>query len=484
MNPAMRPVTRLPARPFRLLPAALFALALGGCALPIAHPGAGLDMPATWAEAAARGRAASSLDADWWRQFGSTELDELIARALSGSPDLAVATERVLQAEITARSARASLFPSVDLALDTSVSGGRSASAGSSRSEASSAALGVSYEIDVWGSNIARYESSRYSLAATRYDYDATRLSLVAGVVNAYAQILSQRARLTIAQENLAIAERLFAIVEARYRNGVASALDVSRQRTTVLQQRDAILPLQVAERQLVRALAILVGATPTGFDVAGQNLDPLAIPEVVPFVPSELLVRRPDLAAAEADLAAADADIAVARAALFPLKLSLSASGGLSSGEFGLVNLANPASGGVLALSLLQSVFDGGRLRGQVEASESLRRQTLENYRKAVLTALKEVDDAVANAERSQAQEASQLAIRAENERALRLSELRYREGSDDLSTLLDAQRSLFSVQDTLVQQRLSRISAAVDLYKVLGGGWRLETAPGGPAS
>lgn len=466
----------------RLLPCVLATLTLGGCALPIAHPGARFDVPATWAEAAARDRAASDLDADWWRRFGSAELDGLIARALSGSPDLAVATERVRQAEIATRSAGASLFPSVDLKLDTSATASRGT--GSRHGEASAASLGVGYEIDVWGSNIARLESSRFGLAATRHDYEATRLSLVAGVVNAYAQILSQRARLAIARENLAIAERLFAIVEARYRNGAASALDVSRQRSTVLSQRDAILPLEVAERQLVRALAILVGAAPAGFDVAGRNLEPLAIPEVAPFVPAELLARRPDLAAAEARLAAADADIAVARAALFPLKLSLAASGNLSSGDFGLVGLANRTSGATVALSLLQAVFDGGRLRGQVETSESQRRQVLENYRKAVLAALKEVDDAAANAERSREQEASQLAIRAENERALRLSELRYREGSDTLSTLLDAQRSLFAVQDTLVQQRLARIGAAVDLYKVLGGGWRLDAAPAGPAS
>ncbi|THF56872.1 efflux transporter outer membrane subunit [Pseudothauera rhizosphaerae] len=461
----------------RLLPAALFALALGGCALPIAHPGARLDMPATWAEAAARDRAASELETDWWRQFGSAELEQLIDRALAGSPDIAVATERVLQAEIAARSARATLFPTIN--LDARTNAGRTREDGStSRSEGSSAALGISYEIDVWGSNFARYEGSRYSLTSTRYDYEATRLSLVSGVANAYAQILSQRARLAIAGENLAIAERLFRIVEARYRAGAASALDVSRQRATVLSQRDAILPLQVTERQLVRALAILVGETPAGFDVAGQALDPLAIPEVVPYVPAELLVRRPDLAAAEADLAAADADIAVARAALFPLKLSLTASGNLSSGEFGFLDLANPVSTGTVAISLLQAIFDGGRLRGQVETSESQRRVTLENYRKAVLTALKEVDDAVANAERSRIQEVTQREIRDERARALRLSELRYKEGSDGLDTLLNAQSTLFSAEEALVTQRLTRLTATVDLYKALGGGWRSDEA------
>lgn len=451
------------------------ALTLGGCALPLTHPSASVDLPLTWSEATANARLDVELDTQWWRGFHSGELEQLVEQSLAGSPDLAVATERVLQAEIATRSAGATLFPTVNLNLNTGLSGTNGAGIATTRSEASSASLGVSYEIDVWGSNIARLQGSRATLAATRYDYEATRLSLVAGVSSAYAQVLAQRARLTIARENLAIAERLFAIVEARYRNGAASALDVSRQRSTVLSQRDAIVPLETTERQLLRALAILVGSVPQGFDVKADTLA-LAIPEPGMVLPAELLLRRPDLAAAEARLQAADADIAVARAALFPLKLNLGISSALSSGEFGLVELSNPLNTANLTVSLLKSIFDGGRLRGAVETTESQRRASVETYRKTILTALKEVEDAIATVERGRIQEATQQAIKAEAERALRLSELRYREGSDTLSTLLDAQRSLFSVQDTLVQQRLTRINAAVDLYKVLGGGWQLS--------
>jgi outer membrane protein, multidrug efflux system len=285
--------------------------------------------------------------------------------------------------------------------------------------------------------------------------------------------VLAHRARLEIAYENLAIAERLFGIVEARYRNGAVSALDVSRQRTTVLAQRDAIVPMQAQERQTLRALAILAGRVPQYFEISGPGFEDLAIPQLDAPLPGELLARRPDLAAVEARLAAADADIAVARAALFPLRLSLGLSAGLSGTEFGLIGLGSPLGVAAITLSLVQAVFDGGRLRGQVEASESQRRQVLESYRGAVLTALKEVEDALAAVERSRLQEQAQLEIRTETERALRLSELRYREGSDGLGTLLDAQRSLFLAQDQLVQQRLARLAATVDLYKALGGGW-----------
>ena len=472
-HPLRWPASRLRSTALAFLGAGLVA----GCALPLKHPGAELDLPASWDEAAVAAPAEKAMDADWWRSFSAAELEALVAEALSGSPDLAVATERVLQAEIAVRSAGASLFPTLDLNAATNRGETRERTdlgTVSTRSEASSAALAISYEIDIWGSNIANWQGSKATLNATRYDFEATRLSLTAGVANAYWQVLALRERLEIARRNLAIAERLFAVVEARYRYGAASALDLSRQRSTVLAARDALLPLEVQERQSLRALAILVGRVPQGFEVSGRSLDGLAVPAVAPALPAGLLVRRPDLAAAEARLAAADANIAVARAALFPLKLQIGLSSAVSSPDFGFGGLANPVNTANLTLSLMQAIFDGGRLRGQVQTSESQRRVLVENWRKAVLTALKEVDDALAAAERSRIQEGTQREIRDETARALRLSELRYKEGSDGLTTLLDAQRSLFSAEDQLVQQRLARLSATVDLYKALGGGWQ----------
>ncbi len=464
----------------RLRACALAAIiCAGGCALPVTHPGPGFQPPASWDEIAAPGTGTLPLEAQWWQRFGSAELEALVAAAFAGSPDLAEATERVVQAEIAARSAGASLFPTVNLeAVTTSGRVRGNGATGAVSRDSSALGLGISYEIDVWGSNIASWQAARIRHDATRYDYEATRLSLAAGVADAYVQVLTLRARLAIAQENLAIAERLFAIVEARYRHGAASALDVSRQRAQVLEQRDTIAPMQAQERESLRALAILAGRLPQGFDVTGRDPALLAIPSAAAPLPAGLLARRPDLAAAEARLAAADADIVVARAALFPLTLSLGASAGLSSGKFGLVGLSNPFRGADLTLSLMQAIFDGGRLRGQVETSESQRRQMVEQYRRAALAALKETEDALSGVTLSQTQEVSQLAIRAENERALRLSELRYREGSDTLSTLLDAQRSLFSAQDSLVLQRQARLNAAVGLYRALGGGWLADPA------
>lgn len=457
----------------RIILLLMLAFLLSGCAVPISDQPPEFTAPSSWSEIAPD--AGTTTDSDWWRAFNTKELEQLIAATLSGSPDLRIATERVFQAEISLRATRSSLFPTLNLDLGTGAGRDYLSDGSSVATESSRAGLAINYEIDVWGSNFTAWQSGKASFAATRYDYDATRLSLVATVANTYWQVLATRERLNIARRNLDIAERLFTIVEARHRYGVASALDLSRQRTAVMAQRDALLPLEVQERQQLRALAILVGKVPQGFDVTGESLDHISVPSVALTLPGKLLVRRPDIAATEARLLAAKANIAVARAALFPLKLNVGLSSLITGSEFAFAGLGSPVHSADFVLGLTRALFDGGRLRGQVQIRESERRILVENWRKVVLGALKEVDDALAIVWRSHIQEQTQRKIRDETARSLQLSELRYKEGSDGLTTLLDAQRSLFAVEDQLIQQKLTRLTATVDLFKALGGGWTL---------
>jgi NodT family efflux transporter outer membrane factor (OMF) lipoprotein len=294
--------------------------------------------------------------------------------------------------------------------------------------------------------------------------------------------VLALRTRLDIARENLAIAERVLQLVSVRARNGAASALDVSRQDATVLSQRAALLPLEQLERQTLAALAVLVGRVPEGFDVQGSAIADLAVPAIDPGLPAELLVRRPDLASAEAQLAAANADVTVARAALLP-SIQLTGTAGLASGA-----LLSFVSGGTtaaigIAASLLQPIFDGGRLRGQKAIAESRERELVETYRKAILSALQDVEAALAGTSRLGQQEALQGDVQTRARESLRLAEVRYRQGADDLLTVLDAQRTLFSAQDQLAQVRLDRLQAAVSLYKALGGGWSGPQIAAAPA-
>lgn len=457
-----------PSPPLRRSASALLLALLAGCATPPPEaPRSTPALPAMFSEAA------SGMDAvqpDWWNSFAAPELAALVEQAVAGNADLTIAAERVRQAELAMRNAGASLFPSLSGGVSTSDRYNDAPGSAGSSTGASALSLSASYEIDLWGRLAANVDSASASLQASRYDLQTVRLSVAGGVANAYFQVLALRVRLTIAQENLAIAERVFNVVQARYRNGAASALDVSRQRSTVLGQRAAIEPLQVQERQAVTALAILLGRYPQGFQVTGMPLDALAVPAVAAGLPSDLLLRRPDLASAEAQLLAADANVTAARAALLP-SIQLSGSTGLASAA--LLSLANPSFSLGLTASVAQTLFDGGRLRNQVLINESQRRVLLENYRQSIHVALKEVEDSLANIARNRGQEEAQRAIRDEAQRSLRLAELRYREGVDDLLSTLDAQRTLFAAQDQLAQQRLARLTSAVDLYKALGGGW-----------
>jgi NodT family efflux transporter outer membrane factor (OMF) lipoprotein len=392
---------------------------------------------------------------------------------------MTIAAERVRQAEAQVRIAGASLFPALNLNAATARRETHPDGGPWKGADSSSAALSASYEIDLWGRNASGRRAAEASLRASRFDRETVRLTLVAGVANAYFQLLSLRGRMVIARENLAIAERVFKLVDARARNGAVSALDVARQQAAVLTQRAAIPPLVLQERQTLFALAILLGRQPEGFGAAAAATSAILVPRIGAGIPASLLVRRPDLASAEAQLAAASASVAAARAAMLP-GISLTGSAGLASDV--LINfLSAPTATIALGAALLQPIFDGGRLRGQLDVAASRERELVETYRKFVLAALADVEGTLAAAARTAEQEALQQQVVQQAGRALELAQIRYREGADDLLTVLDAQRTLFQAQDQLAQIRLARLQAAVGLFKALGGGWaNPEPGPG----
>ena len=441
---------------------------LGGCAVHEPPTVVNMPLPEAWREVPLTTEA--QVPQDWWRGFGSPRLEALVQEALAGSSDLRTAAQRVRQADIALQTAGAAQLPGV------SVSAGSSAnrSEGTSTRKSTSVSLSVGYEVDLWGRLAAGEQGARAALEASRYDLETARITLTASVATTYFQWLALRERVAIARQSLETAERVLRVVQARARNGVATPLEVSQQTTTVLQQRTALAPLEEQVRQTASALALLLGREPVGFDVGGdEGLMALDAPAVAPGLPSALLARRPDLRAAEARLAAADADVAAARAALLP-SIALSAGGGVGSAA--LLSLAGATGSASLAASLAQSLFDGGRKELQVESVRSQREVLVEAYASAVRRALKEVQDGLGNAATSERQEGTQHEVVVQAQRSLQLAELRYREGVDTLLTVLDAQRTLFSAQDALAQTRQARLTAAVDLYRVLGGGWRPE--------
>jgi NodT family efflux transporter outer membrane factor (OMF) lipoprotein len=460
--------------------ALVVACSLSGCAMVSPQLKPDVSVAGAWNEPAPADAAAVS--PTWWTTFGSPELESLVAEALAGSPDLAIATARVQQAEAQVRVADASLFPMLTAAgstsgLRTSTVGSTTRAGGAVVSSGGNVGLTASYELDLWGKNQAGVRAAESSAAAAGFDRDTAQVTLVSGVATGYFDILALRTRLAIARDNLAIAQKVLDVVSARARNGEASALDLSRQEGTVLSQQAALVPLEQQERQTLSALAVLVGRTPEGFDVKATGIGDLRVPTIDPGLPSTLLVRRPDLASAEAQLAAANADVAAARAALLP-SITLTGTAGLATSALTSIATGGTTAAIGLAASLLQPIFDGGRLRGQKAIAESRERELVATYRKAILSAFADVEEALAGTSRLGQQEQLQADVQAHAQESLRLAEVRYRAGADDLLTVLDAQRTLFAAQDQLAQVELSRLQAAVSLYKSLGGGWSAAAA------
>lgn len=460
--------------------ALVVACSLSGCAMVSPQLKPDVSVAGAWNEPAPADAAAVS--PTWWTTFGSPELESLVAEALAGSPDLAIATARVQQAEAQVRVADASLFPVLTAAgstsgLRTSTVGSTTRAGGAVVSSGGNVGLTASYELDLWGKNQAGVRAAESSAAAAGFDRDTAQVTLVSGVATGYFDILALRTRLAIARDNLAIAQKVLDVVSARARNGEASALDLSRQEGTVLSQQAALVPLEQQERQTLAALAVLVGRTPEGFDVKATGIGDLRVPTIDPGLPSTLLVRRPDLASAEAQLAAANADVAAARAALLP-SITLTGTAGLATSALTSIATGGTTAAIGLAASLLQPIFDGGRLRGQKAIAESRERELVATYRKAILSAFADVEEALAGTSRLGQQEQLQADVQAHAQESLRLAEVRYRAGADDLLTVLDAQRTLFAAQDQLAQVELSRLQAAVSLYKSLGGGWSAAAA------
>lgn len=412
-------------------------------------------------------------DPAWWRGFGTKELDGLVEEALRRNVDLTVGMARVRQADLQARVAGAALLPTVD--ASTGASRVRSASSrGSSNDSRVEDDFGLdlvaSWELDLWGRNRANLDSALASAQAVRLDQEALALTVSASVAETYLRLLTQRDLIRIAQANLANARRVLALVETKVANGAVSELELAQQRTQVANQTAELPSLIQTERQLANALALLLGRPVAGFSVQGSTLAPIRLVPVVAGLPSELLQRRPDIAASEAALTAASADVVAARAALFP---TISLTGRAGIGSDSLRSVLNQTSLVSIALNIVQPIFDGDRLRNQVAISEAQRIELLETYRGTALQAFAEVEDALDGSQQTSLRERALRTAVVEARRAFSLAEAQYRAGAIDLLDLLDAQRTLFSAESAVVSSRLSHLLSLVDLYRALGGGW-----------
>jgi outer membrane protein, multidrug efflux system len=447
---------------------------LTGCSVGPTYKRPDIGLPAQWHESGADGASASVWPAaEWWHGFGSAKLDELIAEAQRNNDDLAGAIARVQEADAQARIAGAALLPSVDLGASAARQRAQttSGSGGARVFNVFSPGLSASYELDFWGKNRALRDAARAAATASRYDRQTVALTVISSVATTYFQALELRDRIQVAQQNLENGRKILDGFRLEQSAGTATGLDVAQQETAVAILNAAIPPLLQQFRQTVYALAVLIGETPESVDVDMGTLTELSSPTVVEGLPSQLLSRRPDVAAAEQQLIAANADITVARAALFP-DIQLTASGGYQSQA--LASLVSPASR-VYAISagLTQPIFHGGALRGQVAFSKARYTELLTTYHKTVLTALGNVEGALVAARQTAEQQKRQQDAVTTARRAYQFAQQQMSAGTVNILTVLNTENALFSAQDVLVQVNYLHLQALVDLFTALGGGW-----------
>jgi outer membrane protein, multidrug efflux system len=459
-----------------------FAAAVGLCLTPMLagcllteRPELALEIPDSY-KAAPGTPASAPPTLDWWRGFRSKELTDLIQEAQSSNFDIAVAVARIIQADAASKIAGAALYPNANLnasATRTRSSQASDSGGGGGRSERVSYTtfLNASYEIDFWGKNRAISESAQELAVASRFDRDTVAISTVVSVATAYFLVLSSQDRLRIARQNVEAADRVLTLIKQRFEAGTASALEVAQQETLVAQQRAQIPPLDQILRQNVATLALLVGRAPSFIKVRGGSVFKVGIPRVTAGLPSELLIQRPDIRSAEAQLASADASVVAARAAFFP---SITLTGEYGVASTALKNLFTPqAIFYQIAAGLVQPVFDGFRLEGQLEQAQGRQLELLSLYRRSIVSGFADVERAlIAIADNAELERLQRQVVTA-SQQAFNIAETRLREGTVDLTTVLIIQQALFQAQDTQVVVRLARLQAVLSLYQALGGSW-----------
>lgn len=453
------------------------SLCLAACSTP-PPPAANIDTPPSWQGPAHAARPLP--DQHWWRAFASDELDRLVERARHNSHDLAAAAARVRQAQASAVIAGAPLLPEVQLGLNGSrqrlLRGNGNDQLDASSSERTSTAFGTrlsaSYEIDFWGGLRATRDSALRSLDASRFDRQTVELTLVSAVADSYLQGLALEQQLRIARLNLGNARDVLDLVNARERSGSATRLELAQQRSLVAAQERQVPLLEQRWQDNRVTLATLLGEPVQALPASVQTLDGLRWPGIGSGVPSELLGRRPDIAAAEARLAAASANVQVARAAMLP-RLVLSADVG--SGARTFANLFDSPYY-TLTAGLAAPIFNNGRLSASRDLANARQQELLEDYRGSILAGFADVEkalNAISGVERQrqwQDQEVDQARI------AFDLAQQRYGAGAETLLSVLETQRTLYLAQDQQAQLRLARLQGSVALYKALGGGWQVE--------
>ena len=440
--------------------------ALAGCAPAWrpAPPLATVEPPDAWREA---NDGTAAVDPQWWRSFGDPELGRLVEAALVRNSDVLIAVARVDEARAQAELAEAARLPAINGAIG--LQGGRALQAtGISNARTIQPALQATWEPDLFGRIRTQIRAAALQFRATQAERDAAGLSVAATTAQSYIALLALDAQLRITRETVASRAEALRLASDQARVGYISQLQLTQAQSEYEAVLQSIPELELAMRRQENAVRLLAGELP-GAVARGKAFEDLLLPPVPAALPSQLLARRPDVAQRELLLAAADAGLALRRQAFLP-QVSLSAQlGSVLTSALDYDPVAIWSIGG----SVLAPLFTGGRLSAQYEASASVRDQAAFAYRRTVLTAFSEVENALAGVPRLQDQVGHALRRREVLTRSLGYARDRYQAGYASYLEELDAQRNLYQVELAMVTLRRTQIENLIGLYRALGGGW-----------
>jgi outer membrane protein, multidrug efflux system len=421
----------------------------------------------------------------WWTAFGDATLNELEQQAGDANQNLKAAAARVKEARAMNQAARAGYFPTLDAGF------------GPTKEKVSAASLfepdgthvpqqtlwraqaGVSYEVDLFGRVSSTVDASKADMQQSEALFRSVQLALQADVAQNYFALRELDAEAEVFGSAVDLREQTLKLVQRRYAEGEITELDVTRALSELASARSDAMTVQRLRATSEHSLAVLLGQSPAEFSMAASPLKPVDL-HVPPGLPSSLLERRPDIAAAERAMAAANARVGVAKAAFFP-SLTLTGTGGFESATIGdLFKWSSRAFllGPLAGTALNVPIFDGGRRKGNLANARAVYEEDVANYREQVLTAFREVEDNLSDMRILEDQTRTQAEAVDASTRAVRLARSQYTEGAVNYLDVIDAERTVLQSRRTAVQLQGVQAAATVNLIRALGGGWDTAVA------
>ena len=460
----------------RLIPAVLFAMSLSGCMVGPNYKRPSVQTPATYRDLSTnpqvQAQTTSYADLPWWQVFQDRQLQELIRTALKQNYDLQIATERINAARAEVAIAHSRLFPQIGGNAD--FEGGREPTF-QTKYNFGTLTADAAFQLDFFGQLRRATEAARAELLATEDARQTVILTLVSDLASDYFNLLALDLQLQITYETIKTQEDSVKLTEFRVQHGVATKLDVLQAQQTLDTANATVPDLERQIAQEENAISILLGNYPQAITRGRPLVEQPLPPEVPAGLTSSLLERRPDIREAEQHLVAANAEIGVAKAQFFP-QISLTGSGGGAFGRSSAFTSLMSSQLGIWSYGaqVSQPIFTGGALKGNLHLAESEYKQLLLAYQQTIQRAFGDVSDALIGYQKLRQVRVRQEVTVADLAESVRLSDMRYKGGTTTFLEVLDGQRSLYSAELTLAQDRDAEYQSLVQLYRSLGGGWQ----------